>query len=783
MEENTSKIKQLEDRLDSLINKQAGLIEEANGLRQAINSIRNTEAEKQDETPAQPIKKQVQNIAEPVKQAVRTPIVVTKPDLASSDKVYSNLNIEKFIGENLINKIGILITIIGVAIGAKYSIENELISPTTRIILGYIMGIGLLGFGMKLKAKYESLSAVLVSGAMTILYFITYLGYSTYELFPQLPAFGLMLLFTAFTVYAAINYNRQIIAILGLVGAYAVPFLLSTGSGRVDILFSYIALINIGILFVSLRKYWKPVYYSAFAMTWLIYAGWYIADYSEQTHFTLALVFLAIFYLIFYATFIGYKMKHKKSLGFADVVMILLNSFLFYGIGYYTIAENYQTEHLVGAFTLINAAIHFAVSTTIYKLKLADKSIFFMLSGLVLVFITIAIPVQLDGNWVTLLWVGEAALLFWIGRTKNVPLYEYISYALMALATFSLFEDWGHFYSNNSLQVGYDSETQVNTFTPIFNIQFLNTTLFLAGFIFIHFINSKKEFVSEKVKSSQFFDLLKWGVPILILGTLYLSFFSEIAMYWSQRFENTIIDNSEGYFRNLDLRHFKTIWLINYSIVFVGILSIFNIKKFKSDILAKVNLVINAATLLAFLSLGLYAISELRETYIGQSDAKFYTHGWFNLGIRYVSISLFAALMYICYRYIKESFIVGSLRKAFDVAFHISLLWILSSELLSIMSLGGVANNYKLGLSILWGVYSLTLVAYGIYKNNAFLRVGAIILFGVTLVKLFFYDISHLDTIAKTIVFVSLGILLLIISYLYNRFKNEISNTEDEKIS
>ena len=60
------------------------------------------------------------------------------------------------------------------------------------------------------------------------------------------------------------------------------------------------------------------------------------------------------------------------------------------------------------------------------------------------------------------------------------------------------------------------------------------------------------------------------------------------------------------------------------------------------------------------------------------------------------------------------------------------------------------------------------------WKNNKNLRIGAIVLFSITLIKLFFYDISHLDTLSKTIVFVSLGILLLIISFLYNKFKDII---------
>jgi|GEM_PF-3429744 len=64
-------------------------------------------------------------------------------------------NMEKFIGENLMNKIGVVITVIGVAIDAKYSIENNVISPLTRIIIGYLSSVVLLCIGMKLKTNYD----------------------------------------------------------------------------------------------------------------------------------------------------------------------------------------------------------------------------------------------------------------------------------------------------------------------------------------------------------------------------------------------------------------------------------------------------------------------------------------------------------------------------------------------------------------------------------------------------------------------------------------------------
>jgi len=86
----------------------------------------------------------------------------------------------------------------------------------------------------------------------------------------------------------------------------------------------------------------------------------------------------------------------------------------------------------------------------------------------------------------------------------------------------------------------------------------------------------------------------------------------------------------------------------------------------------------------------------------------------------------------------------------------------------------GLPDATKLGLSIFWGIYALMLIVVGIARNRKHLRVAAIVLLGVTLAKLFFYDVTDLDTIPRTILFVSLGLTLLVISFLYNKYKNAI---------
>lgn len=792
MIDKNDRINQLFEKLNTLMRKYDQYSKEIYALREEIYnlkiSIENEKLVASLETKTEPIiEKQFESETEIA--ATVEPIFQTKQAKQPQDLIEKSLpksaiktDIEKFIGENVINKIGIAITIIGVAIGAKYSIENQLISPLTRIILGYLMGLGLLGFGIKLKKNYHNYSAVLVSGSIAILYFITFAAYSFYDLIPQVFAFALMVVFTAFTVVAAMSYNKQVIAQIGLVGAYAVPFMLSDGSGNVAILFSYIAIINIGILIIAFKKYWKSLYYSSFVLTWLIFTSWYFLNFQTTEHFVLSLTFAAIFFLIFYSIFLAYKLLQKEKFVSNDILLLLGNSFIFYSLGYAILSSNAIGNQLLGIFTLANAAIHFIVSAVIFRLKLADRNLFFLIAGLVLVFITIAIPVQLDGNWVTLLWVFEAALLFWIGRTKNVPVYEKLSFPLMFLAFFSLTQDYLTFYDN------YNPNQPETKIIPLLNVNFLSSLLFIGSFVFINYLNNKKEYISSLTSKTGLHGIIKFSMPAILLIVLYYSFRLEISSFWNQKFLDSALtvtnqyDDTTDVMRNYDLNKFKIIWIINYSLLFGAILSFVNIKKLKNKQLGYINLIFNSIVLFAFLVQSLYVLSELRESYLNQTHADLFQRSSFHLGIRYISFAFVGFLLVSIDQYSKQDFLkpaIINLKISFDFLLYLSLVWIASSELIHWLEIINFSQSYKLGLSILWGVYALLLISLGIWKNKKHLRVGAIGLFSVTLIKLFFYDISHLDTIAKTIVFVSLGILLLIISFLYNKFKHLISEEHE----
>ncbi|MCG2419405.1 DUF2339 domain-containing protein [Aequorivita sp. F47161] len=786
MQNNSESLNALNEKLELLLKKQelfSKEIWEIKGQIQALNAEANFTIVKEEKPK---IKSEIKQIpSEPILKSERTegvsPLVKRQTIPPTSKPRYSakqKSDLEKFIGENLINKIGILITIIGVAIGAKYSIENDLISPLTRIILGYVLGLGLLGFGIKLKENYKNFSAVLISGAMVIMYFITFSAYSFYELIPQTAAFLLMVVFTVFTVVAALSYNLQIIAHLGLVGAYVVPFLLSNDSGRVEILFSYVTIINIGILFISFKKYWKSIYYSSFVLTWCIYFSWYFFSYTAE-YFSIAFIFLVAFFAIFYCTFLAYKLIAKEKFDIVDILLLFANSFIFYGAGYSLLSNHESGEELLGLFTLANAIIHFSVSALIYRQKLADKNLFYFIAGLVLVFLTVAVPVQLEGNWVTIIWTGGAALLFWIGRTKSVSVYEKLSYVLMVLTFFSLVEDWMAYSTYNAL--GEES-----TFTPIFNLRFLTGALFLTAFGFINYLFRSEKFPSPLKKSSFLQKLTSIVIPGIFIFVLYNCFRLEIADYWNTQYVASYLELNEtgNSFvtsqQNEDLRHFRVVWVYIYTLLFLAALSFFNIKKLKNNFLGYVLIIASFFSLLLFFTEGIFALTDLRESYLNNTSAEYYNRSIFNLLIRYIAILSVLALVYTGKLSVKRGVLKKGLQTPFTIFMHLIILAILSSELIAWMDIAGSTQTYKLGLSILWGLYALLLIIIGIWKRKPFLRIVAIVLFGFTLIKLFLYDISDMNTISKTIVFVILGVLLLIISFLYNKFKTKITNDLEE---
>ncbi|RIJ45678.1 DUF2339 domain-containing protein [Maribellus luteus] len=771
-----SEKQELLQKLNELLKKQSDFQQEINALQRHIVRLQVEEPEPAAEETREFTHHEqtlAQKTATTKEQARYTEHYVKKeskkvPNFWEQSGITSEF--EQFVGTNLINKIGMIVVIIGVGIGAKYAIDNNLISPLMRILLGYLVGGILAFFAVRLKENYFNFSAVLFSGAMAIFYFISYAAYTYYSLFPYVVAFLLMVLFTVFTVALALYYDRQVIAHFGLAGAYIVPFILYSPVSSALVLFTYMAIINLGILFISTKKQWKPLNYIAFLATWGIFISWFASkDYDNQLG--TALVFASLFFAIFYLVFLSYKLILKEKLAIDDIVFLILNSAIFYTIGMVALDMNDLSQTYGGLFTFINALVHGSTAFLVYRSE--KKELFYWTIGLVILLITIAIGIQFESHLITILWAGEAAFLFWLGRSQKIPLFDYISASLMVLTFFALTVNWF------SVSYNFYPQTINEVFTPLLNLTFLTSLAVAASYAFVYYTNTQWSPEEGKMKSwLEVFNILFGG---LFLLTIFITFYNQIDLYWNNRqIYATYELNENGTWTkayentNKDIFTFKTIWMMNYSVLFFSALAFVNHKRIRNMVLNGFILVMGFLLMVVLLSGGLSSLGSLRESYLSTDLAGNYNVTIYYLLIRYVFYLFLALLFYALYRFSLVQINQKNIVNTFEVVLSITLIVICSSELIHWLNLSDSANVYNYGLSILWGILSFLLIVYGIWKKKKHLRLTSIILFGVTIIKLFVYDLSNLATVPKTIVFVSVGALLLVVSFLYNKYRKII---------
>ena len=489
------------------------------------------------------------------------------------------------------------------------------------------------------------------------------------------------------------------------------------------------------------------------------------ANNYEYDNFAPYFTFNLVTFLTFYIAFIFQKIHQEKELKGLDVVLFLFNSLLFFSMGVWYIHDySIGNRTAIAAFTLGNALLHFGIAYYFHVKKFPSQGLKYLILVLALSYATLVIPIQFKGSWITVFWSAEAALLFWFGRRKNLLVYERISYAVMLLATFSLIIDW----TKADYNLYYTNLNEFSNIVPFGNAMFINALLYSAAFGFMAYTHHLTQLANKEI-----YKLLSIILNILCVASLYFIFFREISILCDVRALQQTPNLTNNYVAWEALNNFKTIWRTVYSLLFVTIYTLLNIRVFKSKQLGEIQFGISTLLTFIFMTLGLYTFSELRESYLDNPQLSL----WF-LNVRYVGIVVFAIFCYTSYLLSRFLNLKEEMQKSLEFVIHLIILWVASSELLHWTELYRSASNYKLGLTILWGSYALFLVVLGIFKRKKHLRISGIVLIGFSILKLFLYDTTHLDALRKTIVFVILGFLVLVASFFYNKYTNKIEETD-----
>lgn len=701
-----------------------------------------------------------------------------------------NPDIEKFIGENLINKIGILILVLGISFFVKYAIDKDWINEPARVGIGMLSGAIVVGIAHRLRLKYAAFSSVFVGGAISIFYLTIGIAFHDYKLFSQTVAFLIMVVITIFGVFVSLSYNRKELAIIAMLGGFAVPFMVSTGSGNYQVLFTYIAILNIGMLIIAYFKKWNIVTLLAFILSVLIYFSWFVMNKSKPEFSPQgALLFATIMYFIFSIAPVLNNIRNKGGFSTTEYLIMLVNTFFYFGIGASIFGSWYSDTK--GIFTLSLALYNLVFAFVLYKRFGIDRNAIYFLLGLALTFITLTIPFQFDGNYITLFWSCEAVLLLWLSQKSKIAIFKASAIIVQCLMLLSLFIDYTQTYT------AYEAVV----LQPFLNKIFITGLVSLGSLIAFYYLwkkENKATIIYSVIINPNDFRRLSL---ILAIVLAYFVGILEIAYQANQYIFN---GNSAAAYPIL------------YHYIFSVIL-VYYLFKFKKPI----NVIL--ASTLAGLNILFFIIfcfnlpsGEIIKNYVYSYDQT-YSIAFF---IHYAILLCVAYFIYVLFIHRKESNLSSILHNKFALwIMAFCIVFILSNEVMvhslyfstNVIDKAEFAQLYpvvegrqgiwdsekysfvkeafssvrvqviKIGFPILWGILAFVFLIIGIKIQNKQVRIIALSLLGLTILKLFVYDINNVSETGKIIAFILLGVLILIISFVYQKIKKLVVDETKSK--
>ena len=643
------------------------------------------------------------------------------------------VNYEKFIGENLFGKIGILVFVIGVGFFVKYAIDKDWINETLRTVLGFLTGSALLVVAERLQKKYRTFSSLLAGGAFAVFYLTVAIAFHFYHLFPQTVAFIILIATTLFMSILSILYDRRELAIISLVGGFLAPFLVSTGNGNYLVLFTYMSILNLGMFGLSIYMKWGELPVIAFVFTYVVMGIFLLTGFTTgSTHISVHLfIFATLFYFIFLLPILSILRIEavKKNRGL--LLVIITNNFIYLLLGILFLRNMGLPFKSEGLLSLLIAIINLVLVIWLRMSKKDYKFLIYAMLGLVLTFVSITIPIQLDGNYITLFWAAEMVLLLWLYVKSKIGVYERATQVLMGLTLVSYLMD-----IYNVLMTSSSSET-------IFLNSSFATSLFvgLATGAFALLMGRYRSLFTE----ARYLRYTPWNSIMLLAAAaiLYYTFMAEFALHLA------------GATRSGMMLAFTSaaIFILSYTFK-----KRFPIKQYTIPYLTAMGM-----------NVLIYVINIWGDQWVYTSLTPALLR-WF------AAAFVIANLYYVARQY----YTLIGLKTPFTVYLNVLALFLWLTMARSFLLQAGV-EDFDAGFSVSLSIAGFIQMALGMRLHQKVLRIISLSTFGIVLLKLILKDLWAMPTIGKIIVFIILGLILLILSFLYQKLKDVLfKNDEDE---
>lgn len=644
---------------------------------------------------------------------------------------FGDVSLEEFLFGNIILKIAIVAFILGIGLFLKYSIDKDWIPIWGRVLIGIAVGIAMLVAGIKMiNNRHKLFSESLFGGGIAVLYLSVFAAFALegFMFISSTYAYVAMIIITILAGVISVRFDAKSTAVFGLIGGFATPFLLSTGSGNYVGLLSYMLMLNLGVLFISIYKKWSLLSWMAFAITsaTALLSVWETVDDFKP----LAILYASFFIIYSIVPFINEIRGRQQALEKPFVFLFWAN-FVVAILSYLALFEHYNIDLLYYAVvTVVLAGYLLVYASVLAKKNVLLKNLFYIVLAQSIALLLVTPAFIFEGSSLTIVWAVESLMLLWIATKSNeatYALFTLFGFAITVLRYF-IFD----IVSDYDILAYMAEKADILEYVQSLAI----TSLFVIGSLFAGYKLLKNSSLDFKYVST---ELVRWT---LFMGTF-------LGAYLVLTFMSSLL--SELYYADI------------FSMVYMLIIALFAFILYKSTYAV-------SAKVIFYIFLGLLII--------GFVDNIIHISGS-NTMISLVNFLLFMAVVGFIYTIaFKESKLTISNYQLSHLMLGsgVGLLFIfLNVEVYHLVKIYSPAGT-KFAITLLWISFGITLFVYSIIKDVKVSKLVGTVLILLAILKAFFVDLANLDSIYRILLFLILGAILFGLSYFY-----QSKNKKDEK--
>lgn len=661
----------------------------------------------------------------------------------------AGVSMEFAVASTWLLRVGIVILVMAIGFFLQYSIAHDLIGPKGRIGISVLAGVAMLASGLRmLGKKYHIMGQGLIGGGIAAFYFSVFAAFHYFKMIDSVTAFALMIFITVCTGGIAVRLNSMLVAILGILGGYGTPWMLSTGVVNFPGLFAYMLLLGCGVLGISYKKNWHLLSYLAFVCNYGLFFGAMRAYRVE--HFWEVMPFLSGFFVLFSTMVFLFNLVNRTKSTLLEPIALLINAGIFFAVSYGLVDQAFDYRW-VAVVTLALAAFYVAHVWFFLVRKLLDRELLFCFIGLAAFFLAVTVPLLLSAEWITVSWAVQALVMLWIAGKLRSEFLRHVAYLLyLIVAARFCFVDLPHQYAAGIVRA---PDVPLATFfwsmlerlvafgVPIASMAGAFRLLNAPGTtaLAIDRANDMVEWVRDR-----------WAVRAAAIGLVAMLF-----VFLHLELNRTFL----YLYPPMRLPILSLLWIALCAFLVYEYLA-------RPSQLVLSALVVFVAALVVKLfvfDLPFWRVAGMKA-YAGD-------YSFLEAAMRLLDFGAIIAFLYCGFRLLVGNVQARQAGKVLGCAALALLFVFLSLEVNTF--LGHYVEGLRPGgVSILWSLFAVGMLLGGIWKNVPGLRYVALGLFAVVAWKVFFFDLAHLDQIYRIVAFAVLGLLVLSGSFIYLKYRH-----------